>query len=347
MKKNIAIFQTDLNIGGIQKSLINLLNRIDYKKYNIDLYLFSEGLFIKKIPKKVNIIKIDSKKYLKYLPFSFYKLLKFKVTDKKYDYAIDFNGYNNVLSKYVLSFKASKKIIWIHNDYEEKKKYEKKFQILFSLSKSKYKLFDEYVSVSNGVKNSFYKVTGLISNYVIQNYIDTTEIIDSSKENIDFYVDEEKINICFLGRLVQQKGLFELLNIMENYKKKNELFHLYIIGDGPLKESLINETEKLDLFDNVTFLGNKENPFPYLNLCDYLILNSKYEGQGMVLLEALSLGLKIIMPKRLEKYVNIDYIDIDDLDNLTKFKKKKNKLLSYNKNIDKEIDKLLGDIDEK
>ena len=37
--KKIAIFQTDLNFGGIQKSLINLLNNIDYKKYEIDLYL--------------------------------------------------------------------------------------------------------------------------------------------------------------------------------------------------------------------------------------------------------------------------------------------------------------------
>ena len=46
MKKNIAIFQTDLGIGGIQKSIINLLNNLDYKKYNVDLYLLSKGILL-------------------------------------------------------------------------------------------------------------------------------------------------------------------------------------------------------------------------------------------------------------------------------------------------------------
>ena len=46
MKKNIAIFEPNLNIGGIEKSLINLLKKIDYDKYNIDLYLLSKGNII-------------------------------------------------------------------------------------------------------------------------------------------------------------------------------------------------------------------------------------------------------------------------------------------------------------
>ena len=44
--KKIAIFQYDLGVGGIQKSLINLLNNIDNDKYMIDLYLFSDEIFL-------------------------------------------------------------------------------------------------------------------------------------------------------------------------------------------------------------------------------------------------------------------------------------------------------------
>lgn len=342
MKKKIAIFQTDLEIGGIEKSLINLLNKIDYDKYDIDLYLFDKGTFFNMIPKKVKVKFLNAKRYLKFIPFSFYKLFSFSTIKKKYDVAIDFNGYNNSLSSYVLNTQANKKVIWIHNDYEEKIKYEKKFKILFNLSKKKYKFFDEIVAVSNGAKESFTNITSLNVNYVIPNYIDADKIIQASKEEIEFSVDKEKINLCFLGRLVPQKGLEELFPVIKKYKKNNCMFHLYIIGNGPLYEKLVQEVEDLDLFDNVTFMGNKQNPFPYLKKCDYLILNSKYEGQGMVALEAKTLGVKIIMPKRLEKYLNIDYIDIKDIKSIKKISKRENRLEKYSSEIDKSIEELLG-----
>lgn len=58
MKKKIAIFQYDLNVGGIQKSLLNLLNNIDVDKYQIDLFLFSNvNFFEKEIPSSINIKK--------------------------------------------------------------------------------------------------------------------------------------------------------------------------------------------------------------------------------------------------------------------------------------------------
>ena len=171
----------------------------------------------------------------------------------------------------------------------------------------------------------------------------TDEILKKSEEEVNFHVDDDNINFCFLGRLVYQKGLDLLFPIIKEYKENNEEFQLYIIGDGPLKDKLINQVEELDLFDNITFLGAKNNPFPYLKKCDYLILNSRYEGQGMVALEAKALGLKVIMPERLNKYLNIDYIDINDLKGVKKFKKKTDKLEDYNSNITEKINKLLGD----
>ena len=55
-----------------------------------------------------------------------------------------------------------------------------------------------------------------------------------------------------------QKGLDLLFPIIKEYKENNEEFQLYIIGDGPLKDKLINQVEELDLFDNITFLGAKK-----------------------------------------------------------------------------------------
>ena len=78
--------------------------------------------------------------------------------------------------------------------------------------------------------------------------------------------------------------------------------HLYLIGDGPDREALLAQCDQLNLNDYVTFLGNQENPFPYLAQMDGFALDSRYEGQGMVLWEAKAVGLTLFLPKRLEKY---------------------------------------------
>ena len=60
--KKLAIFQSDLNIGGIQKSCVNFVNNIDHKKYEVDLYLVEkENIFLKDINSNINI------KYIKKL----------------------------------------------------------------------------------------------------------------------------------------------------------------------------------------------------------------------------------------------------------------------------------------
>ena len=59
--KRIAFFCYDQQMGGIQKSLINLLDNLDYTKYEVDLYLFNraDSFFVNTINKKVNIIYLD------------------------------------------------------------------------------------------------------------------------------------------------------------------------------------------------------------------------------------------------------------------------------------------------
>ena len=70
--KKIAFFQSDQNVGGIQKSIITLLNNLDDSLYEVDLFLFSEADFFEKhLPENVRIIRMKPfPKYTKLLPFS-------------------------------------------------------------------------------------------------------------------------------------------------------------------------------------------------------------------------------------------------------------------------------------
>lgn len=223
---------------------------------------------------------------------------------KHYDIAIDFSSYRNECALGSISAYAKKRIMWVHNDISIKKREEIKYRLLFYCFKKKFQYYDAFVAVSRGIVEPFCKESGINKDKVtvIPNFINTEEIYRKSKEKIDFCVEPLKYNLVSMGRLCHQKGFDLLLAEFAEVLCHRHDMHLYIIGDGPEKSSLKEQCSNLGIEKNVTFLGNQANPFPYLIQMDGFILDSRYEGQGMVLWEAKALGLPIFIPKRLEKY---------------------------------------------
>lgn len=343
--KKLALFQTDLNIGGIQKSCVNFLNNIDLEKYEVDLYLAeNNNIYLDDINKKINIKYIKKLPYFtKIIPISILKLFYNPKIDKTYDIAIDFNSYANETAIAAIKTKTNKKVIWIHNNIEVKIKEEILYRILHIVFKSKYKFFNTFVGVSIGALDSFVKVNKIKDKelLVIPNIIDTSEIKNKLKDETNISVDSKKINICSTGRLVHQKG-FDLL-IEEINKNKDILnnHHFYFIGGGRKESKLRNLINKYNLNDLITITGYLKNPYPLMNKMDAFILLSRYEGQGMVFLEAKALGLQVIMPYHLENFVDKEITGTSDIRNsLINIKKKDKKfddLKEYNKRI---IDKI-------
>ena len=57
MKKKVLIVSDSLNMGGLEKCLINVCDNFDYSKYDVDLYLFNEGrTLLDKLNKNVNLL---------------------------------------------------------------------------------------------------------------------------------------------------------------------------------------------------------------------------------------------------------------------------------------------------
>ncbi|MGN1327589.1 MAG: glycosyltransferase [Clostridia bacterium] len=346
-KKNIAIFQYDLFVGGIQKSIINTINCLG-ENYNIDLYIFNRQIFYKdEISSNVNIIYIKDNKLLKRVPFKIYKLLtKNFVLDKVYDVAIDYNGYQNCTAFGVYKANAKKKVIWIHNDVEKRYQEDFNYRILYNFQKSKYKIYDKFVFVSKRALNSFKKMYKKdINSVVISNQIDDENIIKKSKEKVDIVVDKNKYNVVTLGRLVSAKGFDILLNKISELLEYRQDFHLYIIGDGPEKNKLVQMTERLKIKEYVTFLGKQDNPYKYMALMDGFVLTSRHEGQGIAVLEAKVLGLDLYLSKSLEETIeNVTGYDniVDGLKDAKKQKEKKYvRLDDYNRNNKAELEKLM------
>lgn len=348
--KQIAIFQSDLHVGGIQKALVNILSEIDWSSCIVDLYLFDRECFFD-LPRHENLNII----YLKPYPFLnrlvyFGLLRRFAPvikTEKEYDAAIDFNSYRNECAVGATSVRAKKRIMWIHNDVEIKKRNEFKYRILWHFFKGKLREFDEFAAVSPGIIDGFRRVSGIYDKKItaIPNHIDTDEIFRKAGEPIDFEVDSSVYNLCTMGRICHQKGFDILMGYMAEVVRQRQDIHLYLLGDGPDREKLEAQIAQLGLDTYVTLLGNQQNPFPYLEKMDGFTLTSRYEGQGLVIWEAKTLGLELFITENLVKYNPgiPGYTDLAEaLANARRREKVRDDLHEYNAAIGKSLEKLLG-----
>ena len=260
--KNVLIVVDNLVTGGVSKVLINFLNKYDKNKINVDLLILHyHGSMIDMIPNDINVIKgtkffdvvdlrikdlIKDRKtieVLKKIRFSFLiktglikkKIIKErkKIILKKYDNEI---SYNDGFCTLFVGFGNSKnKLNWIHTDlknYNASKKYFK------TLSKA-LKNIDYNVSVSDEAGKSFYEYYKLKEKPItIINIIDDLEIIEKSKEIIDFNIDKNILNIVSVGRLDYQKAYDRYVKIHKKLIDEGFKFKLYIIGNGNQKELL-------------------------------------------------------------------------------------------------------------
>ena len=306
--KQIAIFQSDLRVGGIQKALINILREIDYTRCRVDLYLYDEGSFFD-MPVYDNLHVIHLKPAFASLDrFLYFDLLCRLVKDvtggKAYDVAVDFNSYQNDCAVGAVRANARKKVMWIHNDMEIKLKNEPKYRVLWHFFKGKFPRYDAFAAVSPGIIEGFRRVSGIRDKPIvaIPNHVDTEEIFRKKDAPTDFAVEADKLNLCSVGRICHQKGYDLLMGYLAQVKRLRRDFHFYLIGDGPDRSALEGQIRSLGLEEEVTLLGNQTNPFCYMDKMDAFVLTSRYEGQGIVIREAQALGLPLYISKNLEPY---------------------------------------------
>ena len=351
--KRIAFFQNDLGVGGIQKSIVNLLRNLDYSRFQADLYLSDKTAFwTNDFPKELNI------RYLKplpriwsFLPFDFGKKrvrLDFQA-GAEYDLAVDFNSYQFSTALGALTVPAKKRVMWIHNDVRIKLQNEWKYRVLWKAFKGKFKYFDGFVPVSAALEEPFRAMSGVEDKpfTVIQNYIDVGEIHRKMAEECpDLEIDESCMNFVALGRLCHQKGYDIMLDTFAEALKRRDGLRLYIIGDGPDRQALEEQRERLGLADKVTFLGNQPNPYRYMARMDAFLSTSRYEGQPLNIMEAMAVGLPLYCAKNLEQYNEglQGYEDlVPALAAAQKAEKRPDDLAAYNGEILRRIGELAGE----
>lgn len=329
MKKQILFVIDSLVGAGAEKSLITLLSLLDYKQYAVDLMLFAHGELLEElVPKEVNILQS-----LKYTNFSRlnlkdaflvsmkqreYHMLKSRLrysinirlknysnaqkarlywesvlpvieeNPKQYDIAISYA--QGVPTFYVAEkVKANKKFAWVNVSYRLDRK-EAEFQ------KQYYNLYQNIVAVSDSAKTIFLETFPQYENKTKVMYdINDPNFIENMADLSGSYDDHfTGVRILTIGRLAHQKGYDIALEACKKLKEKGINFRWYVLGKGPLKDSMNQYIMKHNLHDHFILLGVTANPYPFIKDCDIYVQTSRFEGFGLAIAEARMLNKPVV-----------------------------------------------------
>lgn len=271
------------------KKVMHLLKTGDYSGaenvvFNIMSLDSSEHVYVSPEGRIATILKEND---LEYIPIEKFTLLNIskaiKIIKPDIIHAHDITA--SIIAG-VLKYRYPKiKIIsHIHNNDPRMRKLTKRLVLYSMVSKS----FSEILVVSQSVKNEFYWPHLIDRAIVLSNIVNESIIRRKSEQKTDFY------DVLVVGRLTAQKDPMRAISIIEDVKKEVTELRAGFIGEGELKELLERNIKDKKLSKNVDVLGFKDNPYAYMKRAKLLLLTSKYEGFGLVVLESLMLGTPVI-----------------------------------------------------
>lgn len=322
MKKNVLIVNNNMAIGGIQKSLVNLLSAVS-GDYNITLLLMCKnGDLLKDIPENVKVIEAGKivrimgmtqaqaaeagaftalwRAFWTVLTRIFGIKLTFRALSKmyklkgEYDCAISFMQNNAMKIFYggcneivLNSVKSPYKACFIHCDflnYEGNNAYNAAVTMKF----------DKIAGVSESVTKRFLEAVPQAREkaVTVRNCYDFEALSEMGNEYKADYTNGI-VNIFSASRISSEKGIMRMIPVFAELKKSGLRFIWRIAGSGRDAQKAAELVKELKLEEDIIFLGQLVNPYPYFKSSDLLLVPSYAEAAPMVFGEAKFFGLPV------------------------------------------------------
>lgn len=307
-KIKILFRHRSMEMGGVEKVLLSLLNNLNKDRFDITVLLsIDQGELRNEIPahvKKVFLAKgkesFSRNPFLQKLQLFVRKLKLDKlrrnpeIIDNQYlkdtfdiEIGMTYNDFEPVLNS---SNKNSKKIGWFHSEIDHPK-----LQVLVPKILEHFPQFDHMVYCSEKIKDMMHRDYPNLSypvESVIINAIPIEEIKKKASENISNL--PKKPLFVSVGRLHTRKGYHLLMDVHAQLLKDGFEHSILIIGDGEEMPHLLEQQKKLGVEKTFILAGNKMNPYAYIKNADFFIMPSESEAWPLVIAEALILQKPII-----------------------------------------------------
>lgn len=162
--------------------------------------------------------------------------------------------------------------------------------------KLKYKLYDQVITISNGIKNVLVDQGISDEDIVVVTSAVDLQKFHPKKINIKkrFYIPEESYVIGVAAQLIERKGHQYLLQVAPDILHQFPYVRFLFFGKGPKEQELKSKCEQLGISDKVKFVGfvsDIENIFPGLDL---LVHPAYMEGLGVTLIQAAACGIPVV-----------------------------------------------------
>lgn len=312
-----------MKVGGVQKSLYNLLWTI-HREYEITLLLFHRtGAYIDQLPPDVKVISCKS--LFRYLGVS-QSECKAKLSDRikrgflatvsrvfgkryairmmlatqpmlpdSYDAAIAYlhNGnpksfYGGVQEFVLQRINAKRKIAFLHCDWRNcGANHPYNIKLI--------EQFDQIAACSDGCRLAFESVLGYLKDkcVTVRNCHRIEEIRAMAEKEPVLY-DKRIHNVLVVSRLSHEKGVERAIQAAAHVLQKGIPVHLHIVGGGAMSGKLKELAAELEIEPSVSFYGEQSNPYRFMKNAGLFLLTSYHEAAPMVIEEAAIIGLPVL-----------------------------------------------------
>lgn len=331
-KKKILIIMPGMFIGGAERSLLGLLEALDYEYTEVSLFLYRhEGEFMRYIPSEVNIlpaipeyatfdVPVSALLKNRQIAFAFARVMaKAAATIRRRSCGGQYSVWipMQFISKYLqpllpkipgnydlaimflgvadtLLNKVSAKIkaAWCHTDYDSLYPDKK-------MDEAVYERLDWIVNVSDSCTSIFKKHYPHFSEkaITIENILPARTIRREAHEPIEAKVSGKGIRLLSIGRFNSIKNFHNIPYMCRKLRQKGMDVSWDIIGYGQEEARICAAIAEEGMEEYVTVLGKKDNPYPYIEQCDLYVQPSLLEGKSVTVREAQLLGKPVVITR--------------------------------------------------
>lgn len=322
MKKKIIFVTKALWVGGIETALVNLLNYLDYDKYEVTLLVLKAELeMLGQIHPKCRALIVDRDKTISFEaqykykklyhlteqtenPSMLHKMMMWSVPiirwvenrlyiryvrkcmdDEKFETAVI---YSDVVGEIALRAIKSDQYLMFYHHGAMRHMYHDEIA---------YKKCKNIVAVSENLAAALREFNPKYKDKVvaIHNLTDVNGIREKAMKPSEEKFDSTKFHIVSVGRISREKGMdIAVRACAELVKNGHTDICWWIIGNGPAMHEVKETVAELHMEKYVIMAGMKINPYPYIRQADLYVQPSRFEAFGLTIIEAMILGKPVI-----------------------------------------------------
>lgn len=323
MKKKLIFITEALWIGGIETALVNLLNRLDYNRFDVTCLVLRDSLDVAdRITPQCRLIVSDRQhkvtfpkgygckrlynimeepqnaaKFRRFIWFAlrvvfraaearcYASYVKKQLKGEHFDTAVIYS--DRAAETAVRAVSADRFLMFYHHG-AMRREYHDAYG---------YKKADKVIAVSPALAEKLRTYRSKYADKIISvnNIIDIDGVREKGLDIPTVKFSADRFNIVSCGRLSHAKGMDIAVDACAKLVADGFTgFHWYIVGGGPEESALREQIMRLGLEDCVSLLGMQSNPYPYIRCADLYVQPSRFEAFGLTIREAQVLTVPVL-----------------------------------------------------